>query len=323
MNIIKLKDVIAPDTLPWAKYFNTHLKGKYAYWVQMRYIVSFDHMKHEGYVACEEDITKLLPMDGEYPKPYGAPCLDIYDLSIQPFIDVAETDRINSIRDLRLKNTYVADADITIDELKKFRTWLATELLAMDAQEIPIGTVVSSVQKMQLFDSLETHVLQYYAGNMYDSTIKSLSDFASSKFTISDVQPSCGCHSNSDLSSLYSSQIQGCNPIDSYRKGIYYKMVQMFSSIEFWTRFSPEFMGTFKRYILNIVKVGLPLSSTEQTAYTDCTCLDRGDSKYEEMLKRLATSLEYIESGQISGHKNYIADSLRDWSMYLYEIMNW
>ena len=78
MNIIKLKDVIMPDSMPQAEYFNKYLKGRYAYWVQMRYIVSFDHMRHEGYVACEEDITKLLQKEKKkYPKPYGATCLEI------------------------------------------------------------------------------------------------------------------------------------------------------------------------------------------------------------------------------------------------------
>ena len=32
MNIIKLKDVIMPNDIPQAEYFNKYLKGKYAYW---------------------------------------------------------------------------------------------------------------------------------------------------------------------------------------------------------------------------------------------------------------------------------------------------
>lgn len=325
MNIIKLKDVIAPESLPWAEYFNTHLKGKYAYWVQMRYIVSFDHMRHEGYVACEEDITKLLPTNGVYPKPFGAPCLDIYDLTLQPYIDVVETDRINSIKDLRIKNEYVADADITIDELKNFRTWLATELLSMDQFEVPIGNSSTPKQKYSLFNSSETHTLEYYANDMYDDTVSILTEFTKPTNDIASSigMNACGCHSSSDISSLYNTNLSSCDPVGLYKQGIYNKMVQMFSDVNFWTRFSPEFIDTFRRYVVNIIQVNLPLSSTKQEAYLDCTRSSKDDSKSTDILKRLAQSLEYIKNQTVNGHKNYIADALRDWSMYLYESMKW
>ena len=80
MNIIKLQDKIMPEGCVKSSFFNKYLKGKYAYWVRMRYIVPFDTMGYDAYVACEEDINKLLPNEnGEYPRPYGCECLDLYD----------------------------------------------------------------------------------------------------------------------------------------------------------------------------------------------------------------------------------------------------
>ena len=52
MNIVKLKDIIKPND----EFFNTYLKGKYAWWVHMRYIIPFEKMGIQGYIACEENI---------------------------------------------------------------------------------------------------------------------------------------------------------------------------------------------------------------------------------------------------------------------------
>ena len=318
MNIIKLKDVIMPDSMPQAEYFNKYLKGRYAYWVQMRYIVSFDHMRHEGYVACEEDITKLLQKEnGKYPKPYGAPCLDIYDKNIVQFVDSKETDRINNTIEFRLKNKYVVDEDITTDELKKFRTWLATEILKMDQTEL-------GEQKKSYLNDEETHTMEYYANNMYDSTIKILTSFGgdSIAYISTPSVSSCGCEGNSDLTSLYNINV-GCNTIDIYRKNLYLKMVEMFSNVDFWTQWSPEFIGVFKRYIDNIIRINLPLSSSMlSNEYLDCGCAHESNDM-SEILKRLSTALQYIYEDKVSGHRNYIRDALTDWSSKLYEIMLW
>ena len=127
MNIIKLRDKIMPGDSQQATFFNSQLKGKYAYWIHMRYIVPLESLGENGYVACEEDITKLLKdNNGEYPKPYGTEYLDIYSfitdlydktaLNIMEYIDIETTDKINSINEFKLKNTYTVDSDITINE---------------------------------------------------------------------------------------------------------------------------------------------------------------------------------------------------------------
>lgn len=320
MNIIKLKDQIMPDSMNHAEYFNKHLKGKYAYWIQMRYIVSFDHMRHEGYVACEEDISKLLQReDGSWPKPYGAPAIDVYEKGIIEYVDSMETDRINNTIEFRLKNTYSPDDDITIDELKQFRTWLASELLKMDRTEL-------GEQKNSMLNHIETHVLEYYAHDMYDNTIKILSDFGNTQISYGDLSKSmCNCHHNSNISSLYNTELNICDPISIYKKNIYNHMVDMFSNISFWAQWSPEFILEFKKYIDNIIKCNLPLSKSDWVnSFIDCSCQDaQSQNKYEEILKNLSVSLGYIVNNQTAGHKNYITDSLSIWSKTLYENMKW
>lgn len=319
MNIIKLKDILMPGDTLESNYFNKHLKGKYAYWVQMRYIVSFDHMRHEGYVACEEDITKLLQKeDGTYPKPYGAPSIDVYKDGIIYYVDSVETDNINNTIGYRMKNKYTSDSDITIDEIKMFRTWLATELLKMDQTEL-------GEQKNSYFDDLETHVLNYYTNEMYDSTIRILSELGSSHVTFNKlVDNSCGCQS-SDLSSLHQDSLVVCDSVSIYRKNIYNKMVSMYSNIDFWTQWSSEFINEMKKYVDNIINLNLPLNqSSNSNTYLECGCKkDDEQNILIDILKRLSISLGYIADNQIISHKNYISDALTDWSSMLYENMRW
>lgn len=319
MNVIKLKDIIMPADRPEADYFNKHLKGKYAYWVQMRYIVSFDHMRHEGYVACEEDIQKLLQnADGTYPKPYGAPALDVYAPRVIEYVDSIETDRINSTVQFRMKNSYSPDDDITIDELKLFRSWLAKELLKMDQTEL-------GEQKNSYLSDTDTHVLKYYADDMYDNTIKILSEFGQTQVSLGILDTtSCGCH-GSNLSSLYNTELNVCDPTEVYRKNIYNKMVEMFSVETFWTKWAPEFLNECKKYIDNIIKCNFPLSKTEwHSEFADCACQNKTEQdKLMDILKRLSISLGYMRDGNVSGHKNYINDALYEWSSLLYEKMQW
>ena len=319
MNIIKLKDVIMPDSMPQAELFNKYLKGKYAYWIQMRYIVPFDFMRHEGYVACEEDLTKLLQKpDGTYPKPYGAPALDVYDERIVCYVDQLETDRINNIMEYRLKNRYTPDSDITIEELKKFRTWLATELMSFDLNKYGVMNHV-------LFTEIEGYILGYYANRMFDDTIKILSEFGGSMVSYNDITKGCSCQSSSDLSGLYNSNVSVCDPISIYRGNIKAKMVEMFSNINFWTKFAPEFILEFKKYIDNIIRLNLPLYKSNISDHLqDCGCVST-DPQEEliSILNRLSNSLGYIYAKDLTGHKNYISDALKDWSSKLYEIMEW
>jgi hypothetical protein len=311
-----MKDVIMPDHFPQAELFNKYLKGRYAYWVQMRYIVPFEFMRHEGYVACEEDINKLLPnKHGVYPKPYGVPSLDVYDDNIIAFINQAETDRINSIIEYRMENKYIADEDITIDELKKFRTWLASEILSIDKSNIGLHTLTVLTEQ-------EVYMLEYYSNGMYDNTIKILSMFGQPSVSVNTSSTKCSCCQSSF--NVYPGDIQACNPIEEYKRNMYLYMVSVFSQMDFWNRFPKIFLKSFKKYIDNIIQTRLPLYSQSIELFGDCSCVSNNkQAELEDILKRLSTSLQYLINSDVTGHKNYISDALNDWSSLLYESMEW
>jgi hypothetical protein len=332
MNIIKLKDKLMPDGCKEAPFFNKFLKGKYAYWIHMRYIVPFDTMPYNAYVACEEDINKLLKLeDGSYPRPYGCEYMDLYshiinlydntELQIIDYIDVDVTDKINDIGEYVLKNTYVTDSDITLNEIRNFRTWLAKELLLFDTN-YETGEI-----KNIIFDNLESHVLKYYSNNMIDSTITSLLNFGNINITYNTNTPThtCGCAGSTDLSSLYNNSVSVCDPINIYKKNIYNKMVEMFSDIKFWEQFPPEFILTFKHYIDNILKTNLPLQKNQYvSSFVDCSCvIDQTQSDGIAILNKLSQALQYIHDGAVSNHRNYIHDALYNWASILYENMDW
>lgn len=317
MNIIKLKDIIKENDA----YFNEHLKGKYAFWVHMRYIVSFDHMDASQYIMCEEDINKLLyPNKNDCPY-FEAPYIDVYECDILPYIDTVATDEANNMYQFILKNNYSPDADITLDELKKFRTWLATQLLKFDQNN-------EGVQQYKIFDDDTTHMLQYYANNMYNEVISILTSFGQYNVNYIQTNPhQCGCVNIGNLSSLYNNSLTVCDPISIYRENVYNKMVQVFSNVDFWAQWPVEFLGEFKLYIDNIIKTNLKLYKSKYTSnFVDCGCLTNDNESQEvnqAILKRLSESLSYIINDDINGHKNYIASAFMDWSKYLYELMEW
>ena len=315
MNIIKLKDIVKPDD----DFFNKHLKGKYAYFVHMRYIVSFDHMRHEGYVACEENIDKLLnDVVNNMQNPYKAPYIDIIDNEeIIRYIDVYETDKINSVVKYRLQNNFTSDNNVTIDELKKFRTWLATNLLMFDLDDL--GNPINS-----LYNDHDTHILNYYKSGMYNDTVRILSIFGTNEAQATDLTTStCGCDNN--WSNLYTTQVSACDPLYIYKHNIYKEMIDMFSNIEFWTQFPQEFILEFKKYIDNIIKCNFPLTKSQYVSdYADCGCNNIDNQELMiNILKRLSQALEYIAQGNMLGHKNYIHDAFKDWATNLYELMEW
>lgn len=321
MNIIKLKDIIKPDD----ELFNSHLKGRYAYWIQMRYIVPFDLMGYEGYVACEMDINKLLKKeDGSYPIPFGCPYIDTYvECDIYPYIDATETDRINSMSDYIIKNNYVTDSDITVDELKKFRTWLATQLLLFDQNNL-------GQQLYVRYDADTTSMLEYYKNGMIDNTIESLirmSVYKDSAYKVVTDNTCCCNRVDTEVELLYNINMVGCDPVTSYRSYIYNKMVSIYSEINFWTQFPSEFILEMKKYIDNIIRLDFTLYKQGECFSTaECGELTGNNNlqlKYKGFLKNLSESLQFIANGEIMGHKNFIGDSLYNWSTLLYENMEW
>ena len=314
MNIIKLKDQLRPgDDL-----FNTYLKGKFAYWIQMRYIVPFDFIDQGQYVDMESDITKLINWREcglEKPDPYY---WDIQSGNIEAWVDVEGTEEANSLNKFLVHNKFTTDSDITIDDVKRFRTWLAETLLSFDQKN-------DGTQKNLLYNEDLTEVLDYYAHGMYNSCVKALNKLGTSiavnRLTMND----CGCVSGSNLAGLYNESLTSCDPLYTYRKYMYEQMCATFSNISFWEQFPEEFMKEFKQYIDNIIQLNLPLKGSAWiSTFIDCTCHMKSDQMvFMEILHRLSRALEYIRLDDITGHLNFISKAFRDWATELYEVMEW
>lgn len=304
MNIVKLKDKIKPGD----DFFNKYLKGKYAWWVHLRFIIPFDHLCVQGYVACEEDLRDL------FKPPYQTEYRDTYDKDMWDYIDQEGTDAANAWSQFETKNKYTTSEDLTAEDVKGFREWVAKTLLSFDQNS-------KGWQMEELFTSSQTWVLQYYAYNMFDEVVRKLMEFASPVTTVDVQMKNCGC-GNADLSGLYST-VSTCNSVEIYRKNMYSEMVKMFSEIEFWTRLDEDFLKEFKKYIDNILNMELPLSSSNVNGFSDCTCSSNNYTVGKDILKRLSEAFGYMISGEVSGHKNYIGDALYDWASQLYEKMMW
>jgi hypothetical protein len=315
MNIIKFKDEIYPgDDL-----FNTYLKGKYAYWIQMRYVVPFDFITTAQYVQYESDAASMTDWQARGLK---QPDPRFWDLngkqaSYEAWVDVEGTETANSISTFVRKNNYTTDSDITIEEIKKFRSWLADALLDFDRD-------TAGEQKRSFFSDEVTDMLLYYKNNLYNSIVKTLSNITPDYSSVVSSTSTCGCSGNTDLSNLYSNNLVNCDALYIYRKYVYKLMCDTFGQIDFWTDFSTEFIYEFKKYIDNIITLNLPLTESQyQSVFTDCSCSFNLQATQIEILNRLSKSLALIAENEVTGNKNFISKALRDWSQNLYEGMYW
>lgn len=292
MNLIKLKDILLPSTYDNSDYYNENLKGRYAYWVKMTYIVPFDSIDYNQYIKLEKsnDMLNYIKSD------------DIID-----YIDMTETNNVNNISEFILKNKSVTDSLITLSEIKRFRYWLASSLLEIKSD----------------FDDMTKHMLEFYKNDMYDSVIKYLDMFGGVDVSLSyESENVCGCCSGVTINELTTS-LSNCNTINIYKNDIYQYMLGVFGDYGFWNQFSKEFLKTFKLYIDNIIKVGLPMiKGINNDIYRDCVCGVKEDNTNNIILSRLSNALGYIINDDIDGHKNYISDAFKDWSV-IYPMMNW
>lgn len=333
MNIIKFNDIIlSAEDMEQYELFNQKFKGKYAYAVNWSYTVSFDDISTTQYIELSKD-SELLP-ECDYIALANIP---------EKAIDLDNTTKANSITLFSAANKYTSDEDIILDELKKFRKWLATYLLEFDRDK-------DGKLQYKLYDDETTHMLLYYENDMYDSVIKYLSKFSDQNFTVVSTVSSCGCNSlgtvggtvvktlphtqiqmtrcDCNTATVSGSQaIESCNPVDIYRKNIYLKMVNTFSIIEFWNQFSDVFLNDFKKYVDGIIKLNLPLTtSTFVSTFVDCGCLSQADAEQARnisILTDLSKALQFMINKDIDGHKNFIQNTLNWWSSMLYEQMRW
>jgi hypothetical protein len=331
MNIIKLKDVVMPDSYRFAEFFNEKLKGRYAYWVRMRYILAFDTVLGEDshplqvYSQLEQmDTIDLLQALNMYNVKYIDTMNDTDEgmgsIFYVNFVDLDATELANAIYDYETANEYVSDFDIDMTKLRRFRSWLANEILLFNKKV----TGDDTVEYLDNITPNQAHMFEYYRDNMYNEVVKQLSIFgidgAFSLNTSTNTTSSC-CNNINAIQLNVGNQTM-CNALDTYRKNLHNLMVQTFEDVNFWLKFNKDFIDVFKRYIDNIIKTGLLINIQEYTGVQVlCNCANNTIS--HEILTRLSQALQYIIDGNTKSHLNFIHDALYDWADQLYDKMSW
>lgn len=228
-------------------------------------------------------------------------------------------------------NKFTPDDDITIEELKQFRSWLA-EILLQNKYFIDNWPDSDKLILM----------LTYYKQNMMDSTTDALLEFGrymtsnvlvagvglQSVFNMAMIGRSAGCGCNGSLQGVGAvAAAGGCDPVQMYRNAIYNYMVETFSTLEYWDDpDQKDICKEMRKYIEGILKVGLPLGSKIIDPYADCGCNtfdSDSQTRYRKMLEALVQALTYIIDGNIAGNRNYIITAFSNWATYLYEYMYW
>lgn len=308
MNIIKFKDILLDESTGLSQdkieMFNNDMKGKYAYAINWMHIIPLDKISTEEYIKLSlgDPLT-----DGTY--------IELIDIP-QHYIDMEETNLINKVDKYKNLNKYCTDSNITIDELKVFRPWLAHTLLQQEIKDVDLIHVLNFYD----FDDKENLI----GAGMYDDVIKHLSTFANTPSSIVGITKStCGCK---DIP-VINTTLPECDAISMYKTGIYNKMVEVFSNIDFWTTYKNSILIDMKNYIDNIIKLNLPLHSSKYISnYTDCGCLSTNELEQQnniKILSNLSKSLQLIIDDKTSGNVNFISSSLENWASILYEKMYW
>ena len=318
MNIVKLKDVLMPSEFAMADFFNSKLKGKYAYWIQMRYIFPLDSLNYCSYIDYEQMDFKDFTED-------GVKYIDLYSEEycmidfVNYFVDLCETEEVNNVYKYIAANAYATDEDIDINTLRGFRTWLATELLNLNS-----GLYEDHLGK---YSEEQIHMLEFYKNNMYNDVIKYLNMFGSKDVRIvnNTTKNSCGC-ATTNINSIYNTgSISTCNARNIYVDNIHNLMVKTFEDPNFWIAINTNFIKVFKKRIDNIIKAGFTIEiGSDKNPYIECSCSDSTiNTNGTKILERLSTALGYIIDKSTMGHINFIHDALYDWAEYLYEKMIW
>ena len=308
MNIVKFQDTILNESNnnhmfseEKVNLFNNKLKGKYAYAINFKFVVPFEDITFEQYYEISKNESAI----------EGITYIELNN--VLEFIDQSKSQLANSITVFEEANKFTTDSDITLDELKRFRTWLADMLYTLFNDNL---------------DSITKEMLNYYREEMRDDTIEHLSYFANGTEhdLISTTNIStCGCQNQTQmLNNQYT--ISSCNPIYIYRKGVYEKMVSIFSDIDFWLKLNKDFLNEIKRYIDGIIKCNLPLYTSQfSTELHDCGCLTQNSAQEERMqiLKDLSVCFDFLATDNYISKKNYISLTLNKWSSLLYEKMRW
>lgn len=317
----------------FVEYFNKFLRNKFAYAIRWEVVVPMNRPTTDELYPTGNPFD-LDDMDDSYVN------FERKDSSISSYYKFKDLmDWMDQVRTLTILqndrtkynylNEFTPDDDITVEELKVFRTWLASILLA-------------NTPMIESWDNPEMlmAMLKYYKQNMKDATTDILVEFSKYMTTsvlvagtgvqgvlnMATLGLSSGCGCNNYMQGVGNVVVTGgCDPLQMYRNAIYNYMVETFSCIEYWMD-QVEICIEMKKYIEGILKVGLPLGSKIIDPYADCGCNtfdSDSQTRYKKMLEALIQALTYIIEGKVSGNRNYISTAFSNWATYLYEYMYW
>ncbi len=324
------------------EFFNTRLRDRFAQVIYLPEISMYFILPYSGKEQNEQDILNIdvnifsrydiatdkseitAEIQSLYPKGYFVESETWQEFA--QHIDEDQSERMIRYIWSRMcgKNAKANTSDLTVDQLKVFRTWLAQTLL----ENTPL------LEERSDYDTITT-MLEYYKNNMYSPVIKAFSDMkdyikeqplviGQTQHTGLQISSGCGCMGGMPALG-YTGNTVVCDPIQLYRNAMYNYMVKTFSDIQYWMD-QVEICTDMKAYIEGILAVGLPLHTSVIDPYADCTCSSiNGDEeqRYRTMLKNLIQALEYIITNKVSGNRNMITTAFTDWATYLYESMYW
>lgn len=330
MNIVKFKDIMKEGD----EIFNSLFRGKYCYCVHWRWCITLEENTPENYIEISKQEDPIPPI------PEGVTYITLADYT--DYIDMAATNKVNKVDSYLLSNSYIP-SDYTLDQIKKFRTFVATALLVAEAEwdEEYDVTLTDKIEKM----------LQYYKNGMFDDIVKALMAFANStSLNISGTYTDCGCGNTTTANSItkiantaagiYTNTAGGCgcssansalllanacDCVSLYRNNIRAFMIDVFSDWKFWDLVSDTVVPDMINMLKAILDAGLPFNTLNtDVVFGDCSCMNQGsDDTGRLIVSNLIKALTYIKDEDVVAHKNFIKNSLYAWASKLYEYMEW
>lgn len=313
MNIIKFTD----SFIDGDDNYNNNYRAKYCYIIRWEKIVPVDILSKNGYIdACRtgDCITDYI----------------LYD-DYKEYIDVNVTEKINSVDEYIYYNSNINN-EFTIDQLKRFRTFVAESLISA-------SSLWEESYNKDLVDPIH-NMLSYYVNGMWDCAIKQMLQMQQFKPVLKVSSNACCYSSNNtdninNVSVIFKSKGCECNNnsvidlttdsscMSSYRSNIYNLMVMVFSDIEWWKKFNTTIVKDIYTMIDLIIKYDFNLNTNESTPILgDCGCNSNNDV-YKSILTNVSSAFKLIESNEITNNKNFISLSLYNWASNLYEKMEW
>ena len=327
MNIVKFLDIMKDGD----EIYNSVLRNKFFYCINWKWVMPLEVNGH----STEEEYIEASKSDVE---PASVECYLLEDY--EDYIDGYATSKANAVERYINYNSMVPD-EYTIDDLKNFRTLLATMLLSSKEswEDDYNASLTPKIDAM----------LSYYAGGMHDCAINGMSMFANYNMSsVAGTYTDCGCGSTTARTSLnttaggstamYASNC-GCKTQNAvlslqaacdcerlYRRSVHDFMVVIFSDYKFWELVSETVLPEAVKMLKGILQAGFTFSDGEvySLLYGDCSCMsESADTTNITIISNLIKAFEMIMNGEALNNKNFIKSTLYAWAFRLYELMQW